>query len=40
VNDDLAAPAAPFRPLLRLYQPQAATLDGTYRIPPITTAAA
>jgi hypothetical protein len=34
----LPAPAAPFRPLLRLYQPQAAILDGTYRIPPITKA--
>ena len=35
----LPAPAAPFRPLLRLYQPQAAVLDGTYKIPPITKAA-
>ena len=35
----LPAPAAPFRPLLRLYQPQAAILDGTYQIPPITKAA-
>jgi hypothetical protein len=34
----LPAPAAPFRPLLRLYQPQAAILDGTYRIPPIAKA--
>ncbi len=32
----LPAPAAPFRPLMRLYQPQPAVLDGTYRIPPIT----
>jgi hypothetical protein len=32
----LPAPAAPFRPLLRLYQPQDAILDGTYQIPPIT----
>jgi hypothetical protein len=32
----LPAPAAPFRPLMRLYQPQAAILDGTYQIPPIT----
>jgi hypothetical protein len=31
--------AAPFRPLMRLYQPQAAILDGTYQIPPITKAA-
>ncbi len=35
----LPAPAAPFRPLMRLYQPQAAVLDGTYKIPPITKAA-
>ena len=35
----LPAPAAPFRPLLRLYQPQAAILEGTYQIPPITKAA-
>jgi hypothetical protein len=34
----LPAPAAPFRPLMRLYQPQAAILDGTYQIPPITKA--
>jgi hypothetical protein len=34
----LSAPAAPFRPLMRLYQPQAALLDGTYQIPPITKA--
>ncbi len=34
----LPAPAAPFRPLMRLYQPQAAVLDGTYKIPPITKA--
>jgi len=35
----LPAPAAPFRPLMRLYQPRAAILDGTYQIPPITKAA-
>jgi hypothetical protein len=35
----LPAPAAPFRPIMRLYQPQAAVLDGTYKIPPITKAA-
>lgn len=29
----LPVPAAPFRPILRLYQPQAALLDGTYKIP-------
>jgi hypothetical protein len=34
----LPAPAAPFRPLMRLYQPKAAVLDGTYKIPPITKA--
>ena len=34
----LPAPAAPFRPLMRLYQPQGAILDGTYRIPPIAKA--
>ena len=35
----LPAPAAPFRPLLRLYQPQAAVLNGTWTIPAITKAA-
>jgi hypothetical protein len=35
----LPAPAAPFRPIMRLYQPRAAILDGTYQIPPITKAA-
>jgi hypothetical protein len=35
----LPAPAAPFRPVLRLYQPQAAALDGSYKIPAITKAA-
>ncbi len=35
----LPAPAAPFRPIMRLYQPQAAVLDGTYQIPAITRAA-
>jgi hypothetical protein len=34
----LPAPAAPFRPIMRLYQPQAAVLDGTYKIPPIIKA--
>jgi len=34
----LPAPAAPFRPIMRLYQPQAAVLGGTYKIPPITKA--
>ena len=35
----LPAPAAPFRPLMRLYQPRPAVLDGSYQIPPITKAA-
>ena len=35
----LPAPAAPFRPLMRLYQPRPAVLDGSYKIPPITKAA-
>jgi hypothetical protein len=35
----LPAPAAPFRPIMRLYQPRAAILDGSYQIPPITKAA-
>jgi hypothetical protein len=35
----LPAPAGPFRPLLRLYQPRAAILDGSYQIPPITKTA-
>jgi hypothetical protein len=30
------APAAPFRPIMRLYQPEPAVLDGAYTIPPIT----
>lgn len=32
----LPAPAAPFRPIMRLYQPGPAVLDGTFKIPPIT----
>ena len=35
----LPAPAAQFRPLMRLYQPQPAILDGSYQIPPITKTA-
>lgn len=35
----LPAPAGPFRPLMRLYQPQPAILDRKYEIPPITKAA-
>ena len=35
----LPAPAAPFRPIMRLYQPKAAVLDGTYQLPPIRKAA-
>ena len=34
----LPAPAASFRPIMRLYQPQAAVLDGSYTIPAITKA--
>jgi hypothetical protein len=34
----LPAPAAPFRPILRMYQPQPQVLDGSYRLPPITKA--
>jgi hypothetical protein len=30
--------ATPFRPILRLYQPRASVLDGSYRIPPIRKA--
>ena len=30
---------SPFRPIMRLYQPQAAVLDGTYKIPPIVKTA-
>ena len=33
------APAAPFRPIMRLCQPQDAILDGTCHTPPITNAA-
>ena len=35
----LLAPAAPFRPIMRLYQPRAAVLDGSYNMPPIRKAA-
>jgi hypothetical protein len=31
----LPAPAAPSRPIMRLYQPRAAVLDGSYQIPPM-----
>jgi hypothetical protein len=31
----LPAPAAPFRPILRMYQPRPSVLDLTYQIPPI-----
>ncbi|EFC85163.1 hypothetical protein FrEUN1fDRAFT_1792 [Parafrankia sp. EUN1f] len=34
----LPAPAGPFRPILRLYQPRAAVLDGTYQLPAVTKA--
>ena len=35
----LPAPAAPFRPIMRLYQPRQAVLDGSYQMPPIRKAA-
>ncbi|WP_371480874.1 DUF1254 domain-containing protein [Kitasatospora sp. NBC_00315] len=31
----LPAPAGEFRPVVRLYRPQAAVLDGSYRLPPL-----
>lgn len=31
----LPAPAGDFRPILRMYQPRAAILDGSYQLPPI-----
>lgn len=31
----LPTPAGDFRPMLRIYQPREAVLDGTYRLPPI-----
>ena len=34
----LPAPAAPFRPILRLYQPRPAVFGGTYQPPPIRRA--
>jgi hypothetical protein len=39
ISNWLPAPADPFRPIMRLYQPRAAVLDGSYQIPPITKAA-
>jgi hypothetical protein len=39
ISNWLPAPAAPFRPIMRLYQPRSAVIDGTYEIPPITKAA-
>lgn len=32
----LPAPAGEFRPVMRMYEPHAAVLDGTYAVPPIT----
>jgi hypothetical protein len=32
----LPAPAAPFRPLLRMYEPDRAVFDGSYELPSIT----
>jgi hypothetical protein len=34
----LPTPHGPFRPILRMYQPRPAVLDGTYALPPITPA--
>ncbi|MFJ6425881.1 DUF1254 domain-containing protein [Streptomyces hydrogenans] len=34
----LPTPAGPFRPILRMYQPQAAVFDGTFAVPPLTPA--
>ncbi len=34
-NRDGVAPAGPFRPMLRIYIPGAALLDGSYALPPI-----
>lgn len=31
----LPAPAAPFRPLMRMYEPAAAVIDGSFELPPI-----
>jgi hypothetical protein len=31
----LPAPAGRVRPILRMYQPQKAVLDGTYVLPPV-----
>jgi hypothetical protein len=39
ISNWLPAPAAPFRPIMRLYQPRASVLDGTYQIPPIRKSA-
>jgi hypothetical protein len=32
----LPTPPGEFRPMVRIYQPQASVLDGTYRLPAIT----
>jgi hypothetical protein len=32
----LPTPAAPFRPILRLYEPREAVFDGSYELPPVT----
>ncbi|WP_380278371.1 DUF1254 domain-containing protein [Kitasatospora purpeofusca] len=34
----LPTPAGPFRPVMRLYRPGPAALDGTYRLPPLRRA--
>ena len=34
----LPTPTGPFRPILRMYEPEAAVFDGTYELPPIVRA--
>jgi hypothetical protein len=38
VENWLPAPAGDFRPMMRLYQPKPAALDGTYALPPLVRA--
>ena len=35
----LPTPAGPFRPILRMYEPQGAVFDGSYELPPISRVA-
>ena len=32
----LPTPAGPFRPILRMYEPDPQVFDGSYELPPIT----